>query len=54
MKINTPMNMLYVSKMYSTVSFVLNVEIISNIQEMPMTVNNFKFMISLKIGKNVI
>lgn len=48
MNIKTPIKMLYVSKTNSMVSFVLNVEIISNIQEIPMTVKSFKFIMNLK------
>lgn len=46
-KMKTPRNMLYTSRTASTVEFVLNVEIISNTQEIPMTVSNFKFIVSL-------
>lgn len=43
--------MLYVSKTIWMISFVLNVEISSRTQEVPMTVNSFKFIFNLQIQK---
>lgn len=45
--------MLYVSKTIWMISFVLNVEISSRTQEVPMTVNSFKFIFNLQF-KNFI